>query len=160
MKSLVFTVIISLFTYYKNQPPNLFGYDSFLQYVRKGFKPSDATKKNCEWQYALVKVNTDINNKVIKYDLLNKTSEDLTKSLSFLLGYQFSKNLPINKHPIVFCISLENEKKDCMALKKQYSPSEVLGMVLSNLTPVYKSDPKAIFLPEVLMLSYSFDSIR
>jgi hypothetical protein len=100
------------------------------------------------------------NNQVVSYALLNKAPETLKDSFHFLIGYQFSKKLDINKHPVVFGISMDSDKSNCILSRKQYSATEVLGRFFSDLGPVFESDPKTIFIPSIIMITYSSDSIR
>jgi hypothetical protein len=162
-KHIFLVIIINLFLHPGNakaQNKDSTRYGDFLTFVRRGFNPSDTVKKNCEWQYALVKVLTNENNRIVSYTLLNRASDDLKKSFSFLIGYQFSNKLLINKHPVVFCISIDSEKSSCILSRKQYSATEVLGKFFSDLEPIFESDPKTIFIPRITMISYSSDSIR
>jgi hypothetical protein len=127
MKLILFTTLICLLSGFVKPTITTDDYNDFLKYAGKQFNPSDAIKNNCEWQYAVVQVNTNLNNKIVSYTILNNAHEDFKKGFGFLIGYQFPAKLPINKHPIVFCISIENQKLNCMTSRKQYSPSEVLG---------------------------------
>jgi len=135
-------------------------YSDFIQYVTKGFKPTESIKNNCDWQYALVELKVSNDNRIISYTLLNKALPDLANGFKYLIGYKFSKNLQINHRPLVFCLSIENEKKACIDSKKKYSPSEVLGIVFSDLKPAFEENPNLIFIPDIIQAEYSFDSIR
>lgn len=160
MKLYLLVALLSLFNCFKNKAVEPTAYENFMEFVSKGFKPTETIKKNCEWQYAVVQVNTNAQNKVISYTVLNKPSNEFEKCFQYLIGYHFPGNVPINSHPVVFCLSIENEKLACSTSKMRYSPSQVLGKVFSTMELVFKSDPKAIFIPQILQLAYSFDSIR
>lgn len=134
--------------------------DDFLKYVGKNFNPPKAVKESCEWQYAVIKIQTDKNNKILAYNLLNNVSDDLKSSFKFLKDYQFPATTLINGRPIVFCVSIENKKMECAPLQKQHSPPEVLGLIYANLKPQMEFEPKTIFVFDLVVVSYSHDSIR
>jgi hypothetical protein len=83
-------------------------FDNFLQFTTKNFNPPESVARICDWQYVLIKLNTDSMNRVVDYEVLNDFSEDFKSSLTYLKGYQFGKNMPINKRSIVFCLSIIN----------------------------------------------------
>jgi hypothetical protein len=40
----------------------------FVKFVSKNYRLPEELKPNCEWMYAIVKVKTDAQNKIIKYE--------------------------------------------------------------------------------------------
>jgi len=93
-------------------------FDPFLDFVRVKFYPPESIKRICTWQYAIIKVKTDDNNVITSYQIENKVTTDLINSFSFLNGYKFDKNISINKRPIVFCVSIENQRIDNCDVQK------------------------------------------
>lgn len=112
MKFLLIKLLLILFI------PIRSDFTPFLDFVRFKFYPPESVKRVCTWQYAIIKVKTDRNNVITSYHVENKVSSDLINSFSFLKGYAFDKNIPINKHPIVFCVSIENRRTDSCDIPK------------------------------------------
>ena len=79
----------------------------FTNFVGKNYNLPEELKSNCEWMYAIVKVTTNKQNRVVKYVVVNKALEAF-KNFNFLIGYQFPKRMKINQHPIVFIFSVDN----------------------------------------------------
>lgn len=151
---------LSYITRVNGQDANSSKYEEFYSFASKGFNPPDSVKKSCDWHYALVEIKTDQTNRIISYKLLNRTGVGLKNYFYYLIGYRFSPKITINKHPVVFCISIDNDKTSCSLTRRQFSPSEVLGGFFANLEPLLESDPKAIILPRILIVQYLSDSIR
>jgi hypothetical protein len=131
-------------------------YDAFLKYVSSNIRV-DTFKRSCLWQYALVKIDCNTNNKVVKYTLLNGGSLNAENSLSFLNNYQFSKAITINQRPIIFCITFENHSTDCI-LKDKTIAVEGIKEVYTLISQQLKKNPKSIFLNDILSISYNYDA--
>jgi hypothetical protein len=124
----------------------------FTAYVSKKYIVSNELKANCEWMYAIVRVRTDANNKIINYDFVNEPAECVKKGFNGLIGYQFPKTMKINKHPIVFYFSIDNTET-CIPKEGEmrfYAPNHVVNIIITHLQKILKDDPKTIFIPNLI----------
>ena len=152
-------ILFSLFTLiHVNQQSNCL--DDFKKYVTRNLSPPESVKSNCEWQYAIIKLKIDKNNRIGSYKFLNAASLDLKDSFKFLKNYKVSKYEDFRNRDIVFCLSIENYKNACMLSKNNFSPGEILGRVLSKYSAQQKANPNTVFLFDILEVSYSFDPIK
>jgi len=131
-------------------------YEKFVKYILRNYKLPENLKYNCDWMYAVVKVETDAHNKVVKYKVLNP-SNNLGDTFDFIIGYQFSKTNGISRHPIVFCMGVNNLDgcTEKTGDKVFYAPNEPASAIWSYMNGLIKSDPRTIFIPEMLIYSYS-----
>jgi len=131
-------------------------YEKFVKYVLGSYKLPENLKHNCEWMYAIVKVETDTHNKVVKYKVLNPSNK-LGNTLNFIIGYQFSKRNRINRHPIVFYMGVNNLDgcKEKAGDKVFYAPNEPASVIWSYMNGLIKEDPQTIFIPDILIYSYN-----
>jgi hypothetical protein len=130
--------------------------DDFVKFVSKEYKLADELKSNCEWMYAIVKVRTDAHNKIIKYEFVNEPAEGVKKGFSFLIGYQFPKAMKINKHPIVFYLSIDNSES-CIEKPgdiRFYAPNQVVSTITSYYFKIFREDPNTIIIPDLVMKVY------
>lgn len=127
----------------------------FITFVGKEFQLPQDLKYNCEWMYAVVRVKTDVHNRIISYDFVNKIPEDMKHSFDFLHGYRFPQTMKINKHPIVFYLSVNNtEICKPKADDFKYTPNQVVNIIATILLKIQKDDPKTIFIPEMITKEY------
>ncbi|QKJ31384.1 hypothetical protein HQ865_16975 [Mucilaginibacter mali] len=134
-------------------------YYAFIHYVSRSLNPPQSVKENCEWQYAIVKVKPDRQGRIINCSILNKVSDDLKNSFGFLKGYQFPASMHINGRPVVFCVSIMNEKSAC-ATQRLYTPSQSLGIVFADLRVQQMHQPQTLFLFDMVDVVYSSDAVR
>jgi hypothetical protein len=109
---------------------------AFTKFVSKNYRLPDGLKANCEWMYAIVKVKTDSNNKILKYELVNKQHNSLKGTFDFIIGYKFPKKEKINGHPIVFYMGIDN-LEGCTEKpgdKVFYAPNNAAYEIWSNMT--------------------------
>ena len=131
----------------------------FLEYVSSHGQLTEITKNNCQLQYALIKVNCNKNNRIINHQFLNKVSDDIKEYFYFIDGYQFKKNIPINSHSIIFCMTFENHNTDCI-LKNKNVPTDILKEVYGELGKQIKIDRKSIVLYDIPSAIYNEDTIK
>ncbi|MES2267015.1 MAG: hypothetical protein V4520_09660 [Bacteroidota bacterium] len=130
--------------------------DSFTKFVLKNYHLPDELKSNCEWMYAIVKVRTDIHNRIVNYEFVNKPPDKIKGTFNFIIGYQFSKKEVINRHPIVFYFAIDN-LQGCTEKpgdKIYYAPNDAASSIWGYVTQLIKDDPKTIFLPNILFFGY------
>lgn len=121
----------------------------------KNYRLPDELKSNCEWMYAIVKVETDNRNKITKYKIVNPSNR-LEGTFDFIIGYRFSKKTRINRHPIVFYIGINNLEgcKEKLGDKVFYAPNEPASTIWSYMNMLFKEDRQTIFLSDVLFYEY------
>jgi hypothetical protein len=156
MKKGYIIILISLLPFISNGQSSP-AIAAFTNFVSKNYRLPEELKSNCEWMYAIVKVKTDSHNKVVKYEFVNHPPEGMKKAFDFLLGYQFSKTMKINGHPIVFYMGIDNlegctEKPED---KVFYAPNNAASEIWGYVTKVIKEDPKTIFIPNLLLHGYT-----
>jgi hypothetical protein len=83
-------------------------FGDFVRFAVKNFDPPETVARKCDWQYAIIKLQVNKENKVVSFETLNEVSHDFNESLSFLKSYKFDSKLHINQRPILFCLSIVN----------------------------------------------------
>ncbi|MDR6943006.1 hypothetical protein [Mucilaginibacter pocheonensis] len=158
MQTLRRCIVLSLFFYSfilvgKSQTKEI---NDFTKFVGKAYKVPDSLKQNCEWIYAFVKLKTDARNKVVKIGFINKVPQAIKAGFGFLIGYQFSKAMKTNGHPIVFYFSIDNSEicKPKPGDFIYYYPNQVVEIITSTLLQIKKEDPKTIFIPELIVKKF------
>lgn len=124
----------------------------FGKFVGKNYAIAPELKTNCEWMYAIVKVKTNTQNKITGYDFVNNPDSLLKNGFKFLLGYQFPKNLKINKRPIVFYFTIENQES-CIEKSgdlRFYAPNRVASIITSYYLKIFKENRNSIFIPGLI----------
>ncbi|MGY4535962.1 hypothetical protein ACVW0P_000356 [Mucilaginibacter sp. UYNi724] len=121
-------------------------YQNFVHFVSSRYLIPKSAINNCNWHYAIVKTIVK-DRKVINYKILNEAPDDIKKSFKFLIGYQFSNKIKKPNQNLVFCLTIENLKTECQIPKTiNYTPSEVLGLVMSTLAHQQEMEPNMVFL--------------
>jgi hypothetical protein len=119
----------------------------FIKFVGKKYRLPEDLRTNCSWMYAIVRVKTNKDNKIISYDFINNLSEEMKASFGILIGYQFSQKMKINGHPIIFYLLVDNSEV-CIPKKKDasYTPDQVFNFMITNFDKIQKTDPRAIVI--------------
>jgi len=157
MKTLFLTYYLALsFNLFQPKPAV---FNEFLKYVSTRGHLTEKITSNCQWQYALVKINCNKRNKVISHQFLNTVNEDVKKYYHFLDGYEFEKNIPINGHSVIFCMTFENHNTDCI-LKNRSIPTDILKEVYGELGKQVRIDNKTIILYDIISATYNEDPIK
>ena len=122
--------------------------EAFTGYVSKNYIVSDELKTNCEWLYAIVRVKTDINNKIINYTFLNEPGEALKNGFKILQGYRFPKTMKINNRPVIFYFAIYNNET-CIPKEGEmrfYAPNDVVNIMFKHMQKIIRDDPKALII--------------
>jgi hypothetical protein len=145
-------LLILTFTCKAQESPAI---NSFKRFVLKNYRLPDELKSNCGWMYAIVKVETDNSNKIVKYKIVNPSNR-LEGTFNFIIGYQFPKKMKINAHPIVFYMGIDNldgcEEKP--GDKVYYAPNEPASAIWSYMNMLIKEDRQTIFISDMLFYGY------
>ena len=126
MRKLIMTLIYVLPFFVKGQQSNVSDILKFNLYVVRNFPLSEELKTNCSWVYAIVSVKTNDNNKIIAYHFINDPPDIMKKGFEKLIGYQFSKKMKINGHPIIFYFLIDNDET-CIPKPEDtsYTPNQI-----------------------------------
>jgi hypothetical protein len=144
MKKLYVSLIfMSLFLQVKAQD-----YNGFLKFVYKNFKVTPEMRRNCDWQYAIVKLKTDLTKKITSVEILNNDANKIKGDFNFLIGYKFENDLPVKKRSVIFCYTLENQNlgRDCAISPEFHQPSDVMMKILNCFNVEQKKEPSTIFI--------------
>lgn len=128
----------------------------FIKYISKNFRLPEEMKSNCSWAYAIVSVKTNNNNKVVDYHFINSPPDLMKKSFAMLIGYQFSKKMKINGHPIIFYLLIDNSET-CIPKPEDtsYTPNQIFNFLTTNFERILREDPKSIiFSTPIYSISY------
>jgi hypothetical protein len=153
-----FTLVVSLcsLTVKAQSTPD---YSEFSNLVGRGFKLPENLKFNCEWMYAVVKVDINSQNKITKYKVISRLPDTMKYNFDFLIGYKFRKKNAVNAHSLVFYFSIDNSEicKPIPGQKIFYGPNQVVGIIYDILERVRLEDPKAIIEPYPILKMYMAD---
>lgn len=124
----------------------------FRKFIGKNYVIAPELKTNCEWMYAIVKVQTNTQNKITGYSFVNNPDSLLKNGFKFLLGYQFPKNLEIKKRPVIFYFTIENQEswieKD--GDLRFYAPNRVASIIASYYLKFFNENRNSIFIPGLI----------
>lgn len=125
----------------------------FVRFVTKSYRLPKTVLRDCKWNYAMVVVHTNRSNEVIKIDFVNtEVSDDLKRSFDFLIGYQFSKNIRLDRRPIMFMLTVEQlGGMGCDSPERSQSPPSILQRVLINMKEQLKREPNTIIIYEPIV---------
>ena len=130
-------------------------YDSFEHYVLKNYDFPESVKKSCDWNFMIVKVFTNSNNKIVKFECLNPVDQEEKKRLDILLKYTFPKNVHLNNHPLIFFLSLDNSEVCDTTLPHRFqSPNEGIRTFSDYIGGELKKDPKVNIIWDTLLKIY------
>jgi hypothetical protein len=85
------------------------GYPDLVNFISKQPIPSEQVRRNCAWQYAIVKVQIK-DNRIVSYNIENRVSVILKEDFKFLKGYKFPR--PVKARELVFFVSFESKRID------------------------------------------------
>lgn len=141
-------ILITNFFLLGFQPaPKPDGLTNFISYVSAHYKLPESVKEDCHWNYAIVKVMADKNNRITNYEVLNHASEDMKNSFHYLVGYRFTQGMHLQQRPVIFCFTVDNQKEGCAVDQNAYhSPSEVTGRILAAFNQQRNREPSTIFI--------------
>ncbi|GAB2701638.1 hypothetical protein GCM10027037_28710 [Mucilaginibacter koreensis] len=123
------------------------GVNEVMAYVRSKYKTPESVRNDCHWNYAVVKIKTNQHNVITGYELLNDASKDMYGSFRFLLSYRFSDKLNLKQRPVVFCLTVDNQKFDCIPDQATRNPpSEVVASIMSVFEAQRRKQPNTIFI--------------
>ncbi|WP_184550049.1 hypothetical protein [Mucilaginibacter sp. FT3.2] len=131
-------------------------YAGFSKFVGKGYKLSEGLKFNCEWMYAVVKIEINKESKITKYKVVNRLPDTVKYDFGFLIGYKFSEKMKVNGHSLVFYFSIDNSEicKPKPGQKIFYSPNQVVGIIYEILEQTRLEDPRTIIEPYPIIKMY------
>jgi hypothetical protein len=153
MRTLIITLICTLPLFVKGQQADT---ATFTRYISKNYRIPEELKRNCSWVYAIVSVKTNNDNKIVGYHFINNSPDIMKKSLDILLGYQFSKKMKINGHPIIFYLLIDNSET-CVPKPEDtsYTPNQIFNFLTANFDKIIREDPKSIiFSTPIYSVSY------
>jgi hypothetical protein len=126
---------------------------SFAKFVLQNLKTTTEINRNCDWQYAVVKMTTDVNGKVTKVEILNNDAYRINMSFNYLIGYVFDKKLGIIKKPVVFYYTEDNGNlgKACDVPPQYHQPADVTTKLLALFNTQRKKEPSTVFIYEPIV---------
>lgn len=79
----------------------------------------------------------------------------MKNGLDFLIGYQFSKKMRLNGHPIIFYLLIDNSETCKPKLEDtSYLPNQIFSFLTTNFDRILREDPKSmIFSTPIISLS-------
>jgi hypothetical protein len=144
-------LLFILLPFFSIAQSSIASYDNFIRFVGKNYRANAEIRRNCDWQYAVVKVNVDGNNRIVDYTILNEVTGALKNSFKYLQGYQFDKTIPIKKQPVVFYFTIQNDNDDCDVKPQNHLPSEATIAVFSVFNEQFLKEPQTIFIYEPVL---------
>jgi hypothetical protein len=148
MKMMTF-IKLSLFIFLTSENPN---FTNFVNYISTQFRPSESVKRNCAWQYAIVKVETNKNGIVTKYAVENIVSDEFKKNLNFIIGYTFKEKSTMKNRNLVFFLNLENKRTDACDVTptNSHEPPDQVFMKYKRQHKV--TDPKYVYVEDIITI--------
>lgn len=135
-------------------------FKDFKKYIAFSYRIPSSVKEDCNWHYAVILIKTDKLCHIKTLSVLNEVSNDMQNSFNIIKKYKFPIDENLNEKSIVFCLSLDNHKEDCVVPNtRNYSPSEVLQSVLFYYGDQVKRNPKTIIIQEPIILPV-YDPIK
>lgn len=146
-------ILLSIYSEVKAQELK---YQSFYSMIAKNYKVSDSIKNNCNWQYAIVLLKTNLKGKITNTKVINENAPDEMKiAFSFLNGYTFPANYNFKNKYVAFYYSIYNyqvcipKDTDIITL-----PDEAISKVLAAYQRLKRQYPKAVIIPEIRFQVY------
>lgn len=149
-------ILILIILYIPSNAQSTRDINNFSKFVIKNYNLPDTLKNDCEWMYAIVKVKTDIHNKIIKYDFVNEPPLGMGRAFDFLIGYQFSQKMKIKGHPVVFYFSIDNSEI-CIPKegeKRFYAPNQAVETIMAFYYKIFKDDPQTVIIPGLIIKAF------
>ncbi len=148
MKNLFTTLFVLLCLAGSAQPHRLAGFTGF---VGSKLNIPKSMLYDCSWNYAIVKATTDKNGQITSWKCLNEVPDSLNSAFKFLIGYQFDPKLNINKHPVVFYVSVANIAVCNKPAQRPYTPNEVVELIFDRFLRQVGEEPNTIFIFEPII---------
>jgi hypothetical protein len=124
-------------------------YRDFSNFVGRGFKLPENLKLNCEWMYAVVKVDINTEHTITKYKVISQLPDTMKCNFDFLVGYKFQEKMKPGSSSLAFYFSIDNSEicKPIEGQKIFYSPNQVVGIIYGIFQRLRSDDPKTIIEP-------------
>lgn len=102
-------IIISLLFFLAVTKPSMgqIGIPEFSKFFGKQFRVSPAFRKNCEFSFFSILMQTDNSGTIKSVDFKNEVPEDMKVYFDFLKGYQFPEKYAIKNKPVLFFITID-----------------------------------------------------
>lgn len=126
-------------------------YNSFFYMISKNFRVSDSIKNNCNWQYAIVLLKTNLNGKITSAKVVNENAPDeMKRAFSFLNGYTFPANYKFKNKYVAFYYSISNYQV-CVPKDTDIRtlPDEAISKVLAIYLEIKQRNPQVFIIPEI-----------
>lgn len=119
-------------------------YSEFSNLVGRGFKLPEKLKFNCEWMYAVVKVDINKEHKITKYKVISSLPDTMKYNFDFIIGYKFREKIDAKVHSLAFYFSIDNSEicKPINGQKIFYNPNQVVDVICGILQRLRLEDPK------------------
>jgi len=152
MKNLLVIISILLSVTANAQQPK---FDQFTSFVFKNLHIPQSIQVDCSWNYAVIKASTNNAGTIIKWECINnKTVPDsLLRAFKFLKGYVFDKKLKVANCSIIFYCSIENTTTCTQPAVRQYTPNEVIELVLECFKHQADEGPKTVVIYEPIIIT-------
>src|SRR4051812_38020030 len=82
-------------------------YSDFSNLVGRGFKLPENLKYNCEWMYAVVKVDINKEHKITKYKVISSLPDTMKYNFDFIIGYKFREKINVKVRSLAFYFSID-----------------------------------------------------
>lgn len=126
-------------------------YNSFFNRIAKNFKVSDSIKNNCNWQYAIVLLKTNLKGTITSTKVVNENApNEMKTAFSFLNGYTFPANYNFKNKYVAFYYSIYNYQV-CVPNDSDIRtlPDEAISKVLAAYQHIKQQYPKTAIIPEI-----------
>lgn len=143
-KHLIFLVLLtSLVTNTSAQSTN-----DFTSFMFRNFKAPEELRDQCDWIYAIVKVNLDKQNKITSYECIHDYNNSyvpgftFNKSLKFLVGYRIP-GLAKNYKTLLFYFSIAHSET-CTVKPSDGTPSpdDVVSTLSTYIVAAKQKNPE------------------
>ncbi|MBE9586724.1 hypothetical protein IM792_19905 [Mucilaginibacter sp. JRF] len=131
-------------------------YTPFFTMIGRNFKVSDSVKNNCNWQYAVVLVKTNLKGKITSSSVVNDNApNEMKTAFSFLNNYTFPTNYKFSNKQIAFYYSISNPQV-CIPKDSDIKilPEEAISKVLADYHRIKQQYPHAVIIPEIRSQGY------
>jgi hypothetical protein len=127
-------------------------FQQISKHLAANYQVPDTVKADCYWNYAVIRLQVDANNKINAVSLVNTPrSEAFRRSFDLLNGFQFTKEVNPGRLPVVFVVSIEQfGGEGCDTPQHISHPSQVLNPILGDLQKQLMLEPDCLFkLPPI-----------
>lgn len=125
---------------------------SFYNYFGKHFNIPESVKKDCNWYYAMVRLEVDAANTITNVNFVNETNitDELKQSFMFLKNYQFGKDVKINSRPVFFPVLIDQRSYNTCNDSVLLRPALVAIRLIYDFKKLHNENPNAIVIYEPL----------